>query len=449
VERVLKNATAAHRAGRYEEAQGLYAQYVAAVPNDAAGWSQYGSLLRTLKEHDNGLRMHRRAIALRPNSASVVNNLANLLSDIGQYEESIRLRMAILHNKPDDTVQKFMIGRCFRSQGRYAEAISWLKRCLKEHPNDPEIRIQLAFAQLGNGHYRSGFANYEARWNTDEIALPDTGFPRWNGEDLNGKSVLILPEQGFGDFVLMARLLPMLKERGAKVSVQAKKPLLPLLDCLEGCDDLAPAYPKDSSFDYWISLFDLPRLGLDSISDIPAPTTLSIPHDSQNRAKAITAPYKEKFKIGVVWCGSTTYKGNAFRSFSHRDFLPLADIPNVQLFSLYKGPALKAFQKDGSAGLIVDAASGDRHFADCAATMSEMDLIITSDTATAHIAGSLGLPTWVLLHWDAFWVYTHKGDTTPWYPSLRLFRQPEPRDWASVHAAVRSSVIEKLGETSS
>jgi ADP-heptose:LPS heptosyltransferase len=124
----------------------------------------------------------------------------------------------------------------------------------------------------------------------------------------------------------------------------------------------------------------------------------------------------------------------------------MANTPNVQLFSLYKGPFLEAFQKDGSAGLIIDTASTDRDFADCAATMKEMDLIITSDTATAHIAGSLGVPVWVMLHWDAFWVYRHAGETTPWYPSMRLFRQAKPQDWASAFDAANKALVKEVSK---
>lgn len=142
----------------------------------------------------------------------------------------------------------------------------------------------------------------------------------------------------------------------------------------------------------------------------------------------------------MVWSGSVTYKGNAFRSFSHRAYLPLADMAGVQLFSLYKGPSLAEFHADGSAAYLVDTASTDRDFADCAATMLEMDLVITSDTATAHIAGSLGIPVWTILHWDPFWVYTHAGETTPWYPSMRLFRQDRPLDWSGVFGRVEQAL---------
>jgi hypothetical protein len=150
--------------------------------------------------------------------------------------------------------------------------------------------------------------------------------------------------------------------------------------------------------------------------------------------------------VGVVWCGSVTYRANAFRSFSHTEFHRLLDIDGLQMFSLYKGPELEAFQKDGTGAFIVDAASTDRDFADCAAMMQEMDLVITSCTATCHIAGSLGVPVWTLLHWDAFWLWTHQGAETPWYPSMRLIRQSRPRDWEGVFAKLRQRLLARMAD---
>ena len=191
-------------------------------------------------------------------------------------------------------------------------------------------------------------------------------------------------------------------------------------------------------------MMDLAGLHFSQSTDVPAPTRLNVPADSKVRAAQIVAPFAGKLKVGVIWTGSVTYKGNAFRSFSHTDFLPLADIPDVQLFSLYKGPMLEPYFADGTSGFIVDAGSEERGFADTAATMRAMDLIITSDTATAHIAGSLGVPTWTVLHWDPFWVWTHHGDTTPWYPSIRLFRQKTPLDWSGVMAEVRGALEKQM-----
>ena len=224
-----------------------------------------------------------------------------------------------------------------------------------------------------------------------------------------------------------------------------ERPLAALLDGLDGADWTGQAVPADAKIDYYINMMDLAAMYFAASKDVPAPTRLNVPADNVARAQQIVAPYGDTFKVGVVWTGSVTYKGNAFRSFSHTDLLPLTDIEGAQLFSLYKGPMLEPFFNDGTSAFIVDTGSDERGFADTAASMQAMDLIITSDTATAHIAGSLGVPTWTVLHWDPFWVFTHAGDTTPWYPNMKLFRQKTPLRWNGVMEDVRGALNEYMG----
>ena len=433
-------AAGAHQAGDLARALRLYAAYLSAVPGDAAIWSNLGALHRTEKRYDQAVRAHARAHALDPVSPGVLNNYANALSDCGDYALAIALRRTLLERDPADLAQKALIGRALRGMGDYKAAIAWLDEAHAAHPEDAEIELQLAFALLGEGLYDRGFEHYRARWRTAEMTAKQIPLPQWQGEDLTGKTVLVMPEQGFGDAALMVRFLPELKARCGTVILIAEKPMLRLFAEVEGADRVVASVSRQEPIDVYLNMMDLPRLMLTSRGDIPLPARLARPPDSRARARALTAAHKGRFKVGVVWTGSTTYKANAFRSFSHRDFLPLTDIPGVQLFSLYKGPMLDDFRADGSDAFIVDAGSADRDFADCAALMDEMDLIVTSDTATAHIAGSLGRPTWVVLHWDSFWVYTHTGAHTPWYPSMRLFRQPRPQDWATPFAEVQEAL---------
>jgi Flp pilus assembly protein TadD len=426
----------AHRAGRRDEARRLYARYLAQSPDDASMWSNLGVLLRTEQKYDHALRAQERAMAHDADAPGIRNNYANILSDIGRYEDSISVREAVLRTAPDDLNQLAMIGRCLRGMGQYADAIAHLGTASARHPDDPELKVQLAFAQLADRRYADGFKTYDIRWQTDELTPRNMPYPKWAGEDVDGKTVLVLTEQGFGDSVLFARFLPHLKSLGAKVHFLCEKPLFRLFEGLDGVDWVGTALPKEVKVDYWTNIMDLPTIGLKVEADIPPPSRLTVPQESIDRANGIVAPYPGTFNVGVVWTGSATYKGNAFRSFSHTDFLPLSDIDGVQLFSLYKGPFLDPFVADGSSAFIIDAASTDRDFADCAATMQQMDLIVTSDTATAHIAGSLGLPVWTVLHWDPFWLYGHTEPVSPWYPSMRLFRQPSPRDWDGVFAQI-------------
>lgn len=440
-------AVDAHQAGRLDDALAGYTRYLARHPKDAGIWTNLGALYRSQGQHEMARIAQSRAYALEPEDRGIINNYSNILSDLGAYEASIELRQASLAMDPTHLMHHAMIGRCYRGMGEYQKAIDYLAPMAEKYPLEAEIRLQLAFAQLGAGQYGPAFRSYDARWKTDELEPPEVPFQKWeDGMPIAGKSILILPEQGFGDMVLLARFIPLVAAKGAKIRLVAKKPLVRLLDGIEGLEWIGEAASKNDPVDLWISLMDLPKLvfGPDEAGTPSPPANLNIPAESADRARRITAQHRHLFKVGVVWSGSATYKGNSFRSFSHREFLPMASVPGVQLFSLYKGPYLEAYEKDGSAALMIDTASTDRDFADCAATMAQMDLIITSDTATAHIAGSLGLPTWVMLHWDAFWVYRHRGNTCDWYPSMRLFRQSEPLYWASAFAAAHSALVQKV-----
>lgn len=440
-------AVNAHQAGKHDEALEGYTRYLTRFPKDAGIWTNLGALYRATAKHELGRIAQARAYALEPDDRGILNNYSNILSDLGGYAKSIELRKQSLAIDPTHLMHHAMIGRCYRGMGDYDAAIEYLTPMADKYPQEPEIKLQLAFAQLGAGQYGAAFRSYDARWNTSEIDSPDVPFTKWSdGMTVKGKSLLILPEQGFGDMVLMVRFIPLVAAMGAKIRLVAKPPLQRLLADIDGIEWIGPTAKTDDPVDLWITLMDLPKLvyGATEAGDVPPPTTLSIPADSADRAKRITAQHRDMFKIGVVWSGSTTYKGNTFRSFTHREFLPMAMLPGVQLFSLYKGPYLEAFQQDGSAAIIIDTASTDRDFADCAATMREMDLVITSDTATAHIAGSLGIPVWVVLHWDAFWVYRHAGDTTQWYPNMRLFRQQKPQDWSSAFDEVIDALVERI-----
>lgn len=417
-----------------------YATYLAQVPQDSAMWSNYGALLRTRGEYIAALRAQERAHAISPDEAILQNNYANILSDLGHYDASIKIREALLAKDPDDPTQKAMIGRCLRGKGAYAAAMAHLKKAMAAHPEDTEIRMQLAFAQLGAGDYAQAFATYRVRWQTDELKPRDIPFPEWKGESLAGKTVLVLPEQGFGDAILFARFIPALRALGGRVLFLTEKPVAPLFEGLAGADWVGTSVAQSTHVDYWINSMDTALAHFARTPEVPPPAKLHTPDEARRRAKAITAPFQDRYKIGVVWTGSLTYRGNAFRSFSHKEFLPLVDIPGVQLFSLYKGAALKEYRADATDGFIINAAGSERNFGDSAAMMAEMDLIITSDTATAHLAGSLGVPTWTILHWDPFWVWTHKGDTTPWYPGMRLFRQKEAFVWEPVIAEVAEAL---------
>lgn len=436
--RLRELALGCHKAGQLEDAVTHYSRYLALAPNDGMMWSNAGALLRKLGRHELALAAQRRAALLEPGSDAVRNNLANILADLGQNEEAIELRMALVSNGGGDAMTKALVGKSYRSLGRHDEAVEWLTTCRDQHPDHPEIAIQLAMAQLAATDYASGFKSFRVRWQTDELTPRNLARPEWQGDSLAGKRILVLPEQGFGDAMAFSRFLPALRRFDPeKVLLYCEKPVACLYDGIEGADWTGSRMPGPEEYDVWVNLMDLAVAHFDTTEKVPAPAVLSIPPDSRDRASALMAPYQGDVRVGVVWTGSTTYRNNGFRSFQHSRFHRLLGIEGLRLFSLYKGPEVAAFQADGSAIPIVDLGSRDRHFGDCAALMLEMDLVITSDTATAHLAGSLGVPVWTLLHWDPFWLWTHAGNRTPWYPSMTLMRQQSPHDWDGVFHRVK------------
>lgn len=435
-----------HTRGDVDGARAGYARYLAHRPRDGQMWSNLGALMRKAARHDIALICQRRAHALAPDATSVRNNLANILADTGHTAEALALREALLAEKPDDEQLKSMIGKSLRSLGRQAESVAFLERARAAAPDHTEHGIQLALSQLAAGDYARGFATYDVRWQTDELtprALPQ---PKWDMQTaLKGRTIMVLPEQGFGDGITFARFLPVLRRYDPDAVVFiAEKPVRRLYEGLSGADHVGMAPPPGVVPDCWINMMDLPTLHFREDATIPPPTRLAVPQDSTERARAILAPFADTFNVGVVWTGSVTYRGNAFRSFSHREFHAIWDLPDVQLFSLYKGPEAEAFRADGTSHIIIDEGSTERDFADCAAMMQGLDLVITSDTATAHLAGSLGVPVWTLLHWDAFWLWQLERDTTPWYPGMDLIRQERPQDWAGVFARVRDRLTARV-----
>lgn len=445
---VFNEAVTKHRAGELDEAERLYRLCIAHQPGSVTAWTNLGALLRSRKKLVAAVACHRKALEIDPKAINVRSNLANALADIGEAEEAVALRQKLVEEQPDEWARIRDLAIAYRGCWRNQEAVDLIDRTEARLGRDEQAVLQRALAHLMLGNWKEGFADFEARYSGDEVSLPENApWPRWMGEDLTGKSIVILPEQGFGDAILMTRFIPGLKARGAsRVAMVAKKPLARLLSRVEGVDAVIPAARRQDSFDYYTPNMSLPHLvGMPAGGTPPPLPRLAIPDDSRARAAKLTASFAHRFRIGIVWTGSLTYRANHRRSTTPESFAPLATVPGVQLFSLYKGDAHKDFLDSGMAGPIVDACGHDRDFADTAAMIDAMDLMITTDTAVVHVAASMGKPVWNMLTWEGFWLYG-KEATTPWYPSMRLFRQPASGDWDTVFAEVETALRKLMAE---
>ena len=435
-----------HKKDNFDAAYISYRSYLVQQPDDARVWSNIGTILRRRGELRIAVSCQRRAHALAPENPIILRNLCNALFDADEPDEALAAAERGLRLEPENVDFLVMKITYLRALNRHQQALAAAEAGLADAPEHPKLNIQRSLVWLATGNYRDGFRDQRYRWELGEIGKPPLREPEWTGEPLNGKCILVMPEQGFGDTLLMARFLSRLGSLGASVLLACKPALMRILKDLDGVAATHEIGAAKPAFDFYVNMMDLPILLDVTAETIPEPVRLVVPDDSRQQAAGILSPYRDRFRVGVVWSGSVTYKGNRRRSLEPNLFLELADIPNVQLFSLYKGPLLADFEKSSEAMIIVNAGAEDRDFADTAALIESLDLVITVDTAVAHLAGALRRPVWNLLDYSPYWIYGTAGETTSWYPTMKLYRQRLPGDWPELMTRVATDLRELVGE---
>jgi hypothetical protein len=368
------------------------------------------------------------------------------LSQNRQYEEAIRIRLALAHRNAHDVA---VLADDMKYAHDFAGAIDVIDAAEARGIAIAASKVVRGMAKLFLGDYRAGFADMEFRFEAGMAPQP-SGVPakRWDGARTPGLRFLLYPDQGLGDDIMMMRFLPAVRDAGLKATFVARPPLERLLHSSKIGADVVRVVKDLSAFDAWCPIGSLPHvMGMEGPP--PVPTALSVPPEAVERGRAITAPFAESFRIGVCWTGNPTYPRNELRSMTPRAFEPLAGLPGLAFFSLCKGAAVDTLKATGMENLILDACSDDADFADTAGLIAGLDLVISTDTAVVHLAASLGKPVWNLLPHESFWQYGTSGETTPWYPSMRIFRQTRRGDWDGVIKQVRTALSEVLQARSS
>jgi tetratricopeptide (TPR) repeat protein len=356
-------------------------------------------------------------VAAAPRSPEARANLGGALLELGRFEAAeAELRRAVAM-KPDAAWAHYNLGRLFLLTHRWDAAAAAYEAALARAPADPKTRLGLAHVRLMGGDYARGWPLYEARSEIPSQNAPRLNLPNeWRGEPVAGKRLLIWPEQGFGDQIQFARFAPVLQAMGAEVTLVAPPELTALFASLGVAVVEQQAGPMTlPTPDYWSLLLSVPgRLGT-TLETIPTAPYLTVPDD--RRAK--WAGHVPKAAVGVVWRGRASHGADA-----HRSLASLA--------------ALQPLQEAGATLFDLSDPIGD--FADLAAVIDQLDLLVTVDTAAAHLAGALGKPCWVLLPWfRGDWRWLDGRSDSPWYPSIRLFRQPAFGDWDTPISALAAA----------
>lgn len=448
---------------RPAEALASFEQALAAKPDFPEAWSNRSCALRDLGRPEDAVASCDRAIALRPNYAEAWSNRGNALSDLNRPVEAQASYERALSASSNLADAWNNLGLTYVDMNRHADALACYERALALSPDSAETHWNRALCLLQMGELSAGFAEYEWRWQRKRIAPSRRAFdaPLWLGETpLAGKTILLHAEQGLGDTLQFCRYAALVAAQGARVVLEVQPELTRLLDALEGVDELVTAGTPLPGFDCHTPLLSLPLALHTTASTIPARTPYLSADDAAVahwRTRIAQAAPPHALKVGLVWAGGhrphvpELRKNDARRSLTFDRFAPIVETPGVQFFSLQKGDnaarQLSAMaERHEASRRVIDWTDELTDFADTAALVENLDLVISVDTSTAHLAGALNKPVWILNRLDTCWRWMLEREDTPWYPSARLFRQPSLGDWDSVIGSV-ARALETLAGT--
>ena len=405
-----------------------------------------GNTLRALGRFDEALDAYETAIRLGPDHAEAHNGRGFALDELGRYEEAVASYDRTLRLAPGHVEAHTNRGISLGKLGRYEEAIASHEQALRIDPDFPDAHRNRALARLTLGDYARGWPEYEWRWKCRGSVLPPHPRPLWRGEPLEGRTILLHAEQGLGDTIQFVRFAALVQERGGRVVVECQPPLVPLLRTCPGIRQVVPKGDPLPEFDVHASLMSLPALLGTTLETVPA----MVPYLSAD--PALVARWRERLEsldgllIGIVWQGNPKYQADRMRSYPLSLFEGLARVEGARLVSLQKGPGTEQIRELGGRFPVVDFGDeldrGDAAFLDTSAVMKGLDLVITPNTATAHLAGALGVPFWLPLPFGSDWRWLLGQERSPWYPSARLFHQPEPGRWGPVFERMAACLAE-------
>jgi Flp pilus assembly protein TadD len=437
--------------GRFEEALADHDRVIALQPASADAHNLRGDCLHVLQRRDEALASYQRAVELNPDHAAAHLGRADVLNEQGRHEAAAESYAAAVALNPANPIAHFNRGNVLRLLQRVDEAIASYDRAIALKPDFAVAHHNRAFCLLQKGDLDAGFREYEWRRKCPTFDDPRYALERpWNGEqDLSGKTLFIFPELFLGDMLQFCRFAVTAERRGARVMLAAPASMHELLRSLSPTIELLPEHAVPPGFDYQAALMSLPGAFGATLATLPVEAAYLRPDPARvERWKARIGG--EGFKIGVVWQGSTLpYALPLQRSYPLAALQHLARLPGVRLISLQKHNGLEqlASLPDGMMveSLGDDFDPGPQAFVDTAAAMACCDLVIAMDTSAAHLAGAIGARTWVALPYVADWRWLIDRSDSPWYPSMRLFRQSTRGDWGAVFARMETALKAELG----
>jgi Tfp pilus assembly protein PilF len=438
-----KLGDALKRKGDREKAISAFKNAVAIKPDFSEAHYNLGCLFNTEGKHDEAIVCYKKALQYNPEFAEANYNMGIAFQEKGEDDEAIACYKAALQISPDSALAWSSLGILWKGKRRFDEARDCFQKAVALDPALPEAHWNLATLLFAQGDYGAGWKEYEwrARMKGMEGLQGKYDQPLWQGEDIAGKTILIHAEQGMGDAIQFIRYARLVARRGARVIVEGQPELDRLLRQVEGIHDFIPRGNPLPLFDLQCPLLSLPLRFGTTVETIPGKEPY-IPVD-----QGLSKKWRDRIgagqgsvRAGLAWSGNPRHESDKMRSFPLAVFSCLADIRGVEFFSLQKGSAAAEAKNPPGGMKLYDFSEELDDFADTAALIANLDLIISVDTAVVHLAGALGKPVWTLLPFTPDWRWMLDRDDSPWYPSMRLFRQLSEGDWEGVLRRVRAEL---------
>ncbi len=433
----LRGVIALYR-GDDERALDLLDEAIRLDPADGEAHANLGALLLKNHQYPQALAAFAAALTLQPENVPALFGLAQALTKqdlTGFAHDAFR---DVLARAPDYVDPVVDFAALLNDMGRTDEALVLVRDALVRHPEHANLHTMLFVCLFIGGDWPAAWPSYEWRLKDPEVSkhLLPTDRPRWQGEDLAGKTILLQYEQGFGDILQFVRYAPMVKARGGRVVLRAPQPLMSLMRTVAGVDDIIDNETKAPAFDLHAPLMSLPLIFDTQNDTVPATGPYIAPDPDRVLQWRERLGAHSGISVGLVWQGNPAHPNDRRRSMRLDQLRPLLDCPGARFVSLQIGYGQQ--QAQGLAGRIIDPAAeiDTTSFADVAGIIANLDLVITIDSAIAHLAGAMGKPVWILLAGCNDWRWLKGRDDTPWYPQALLFRQSEAGDWAGVVARV-------------
>jgi tetratricopeptide (TPR) repeat protein len=428
--------------GNLDEAVTCHRRALGLEPGDAETYDNLGVALQRQGKLDEAEACHRQALRLNPNVSQMHYNLGVTLDEQLRLDDAVAVYQRALQLNPKHVEAHYNLGVILQEQRKLDEAEACYRRAIELRPDYPEAHWNQSNLWLLQGDFDRGWPEHKWRWQLGKLAPRDFAEPLWTGQEARGKTILIHAEQGLGDTLQFVRYVPLVKRRGATVIFECHQPLLKLLARVPDIDQLVALFGEPRRFDFHSPLMSLPGLFKTTVETIPA----TVPYLWAN--SALIDEWRERlkevggFRIGINWHGREGKGPFVQRDIPIDHFAELTQLPGVRLISLQKSSTAGS----AHAGILdfgkIDEAHGA--FMDTAAIMMNLDLVITSDTSVAHLAGALGVPVWIALPLAADWRWLLGRSDSPWYPTMRLFRQTSRGDWSGVFAEIKAALQTRL-----